>query len=98
MTEDKENAQDRVTAEGLEETPNGGARSPHGRVYGRAMSDSPYMTLAEAEDYSRYSSRQLRRWIADSKLTRCGHGRKILVRRDELEALISGRPDSDRKG
>ena len=55
---------------------------------------SPYMTLQEAAAWARSDKRTIRRWIEASKLTRYGHGKKVLVRRDQLEALLSEQADS----
>lgn len=50
---------------------------------------SPYLTLKEAALYARCSTRTVQRWLADRKLARCGHGRHLLIRRDELEVFLS---------
>ena len=51
---------------------------------------SPYFTLREAAAYARCHPRTIRRWLDGQRLTRYGVERKPLVRRDELEALLSG--------
>ena len=50
---------------------------------------SPYLTLSEAAAYARCSKRTVQRWLDDEKLNRYGHGRRPLVCKDELEALLS---------
>jgi len=55
---------------------------------------SPYFSLQEAADYARCHTRTIRRWIRASKLARHGHGRKVLVLRDQLEALLAPSDES----
>ena len=55
---------------------------------------SPYLTLSEAAHYSRYSVRQIERYLKAGKLKRYGHGRRPLVRREDLEEFLS--PDANR--
>jgi excisionase family DNA binding protein len=50
---------------------------------------SPYFTLREAALYARCSTRTVQRWLDSKKLPRYGHGRHVLIRKDELEALLS---------
>jgi excisionase family DNA binding protein len=50
---------------------------------------SPYLTLGEAAHYARCSTRTVQRWLSDKKLNRYGHGRHLLIRKAELEALLS---------
>lgn len=53
---------------------------------------SPYFSLAEAAAYARCSSRTIRRWIKGGSLDQCGHGGKVLVRREQLEKLLAPKP------
>lgn len=53
--------------------------------------ESPYLTLAEAAVYSRYSTRQLQRWISSGALRRLGTRKKTLVRKSELEEVLASR-------
>jgi excisionase family DNA binding protein len=53
------------------------------------LTSSPYLTLGEAALYARCSTRTIQRWLSDKKLCRYGHGRLVLIRKDELEALLS---------
>lgn len=52
-------------------------------------SASPYLTLKESALYARCSTRTVQRWLSDKKLGRYGYGRHLLVRKDELETLLS---------
>ena len=51
--------------------------------------NSPFLTLSEAAQYSRYSVRQIQRWLEAGKLKRYGHGRKPLIKHEELEQFLS---------
>jgi hypothetical protein len=62
---------------------------------------SPYMTAAEAGAYLRPTDaprgrRRVYELVGDGRLTRCGDGRRLLVRRDEVEALANGSTPSTR--
>lgn len=61
-----------------------GSPHPDGR-----MTTSPYLTLSEAAAYARCSKRSIQRWLTAGTLTRHGHGRLVLIRHDELTALLS---------
>jgi len=50
---------------------------------------SPYFSLTEAAAYARCSPRTIRRWIKGGSLDPCGHGGKVLVRREQLEELLA---------
>lgn len=71
--------------------------SPYLRRYRTSMTNehgppsrgSPYLTLVEAALYARCSTRTIQRWLSDEKLNRYGHGRLVLIRKAELEALLS---------
>lgn len=56
---------------------------------------SPYLTLGEAADFARYKKRTIQRWLAAGKLTRHGHGRRPLIKRQELTDLLSPTPRED---
>lgn len=52
-------------------------------------SSSPHMTSAEVADYLCCSKDTVRRWAREGKLTRIRISqRKVLYRRDEVEALV----------
>jgi excisionase family DNA binding protein len=51
--------------------------------------ESPYLTLDEAAAYSRHSKRQVQRWLSSGALSRYGVGRRPLIYRSELEALLA---------
>lgn len=55
---------------------------------------SPYFSLTEAAAYARCSPRTIRRWIKGGSLVQCGHGGKVLVRRDQLEELLAPKPNA----
>lgn len=59
--------------------------------------DSPYFSLQEAAAYARCSERTVRRWIEASKLTRYGHGKRVLVRRDQLMVLLTEQPEAEQE-
>lgn len=70
--------------------------SPQARPQGRGMTNeitlplpiSPYLTLNEAATYARCSKRTVQRWLNDKKLNRYGHGRRPLIHKGELAALL----------
>jgi excisionase family DNA binding protein len=49
---------------------------------------SPYLLIAEAAAFARVPVKTVRHWLLVKKLRRCGVGRRVLIRKDELEALI----------
>lgn len=51
--------------------------------------DAPYLTVAEAAAHARVSPGTVRRWVRAGELTRHEAGARVLVRRDELEALLA---------
>ncbi len=55
----------------------------------RIMRDSPYMTINEAAKYLCVSPRTVWRRIAEGKLTLYGPASKRLLKREDVEALIS---------
>jgi excisionase family DNA binding protein len=48
---------------------------------------SPLLASDEAADLLRCRRRRVYELVADGRLTRCGDGRRLLVRRDEVERL-----------
>lgn len=54
--------------------------------------NSTYLNLFEAATYARTSKRTIQRWLEAGKLGRYGHGRKPLILKAELEALLSPTP------
>lgn len=50
---------------------------------------SPFFTVSEAAAYARCSTRTIRRWMEKRALARYGGGRRLLVLRVELEALLA---------
>lgn len=50
---------------------------------------SPFLTLREAAAYARCSPRTIQRRVDAGALTRYGFGRSVLIRRAELELLLS---------
>jgi len=56
---------------------------------------SEHLTSAEAALYARVSSRTIRRWLDDGRLRARRAGRKLLIARADLEALLrdGGRRD-----
>jgi excisionase family DNA binding protein len=55
---------------------------------------SPWITLAEAAEYLRVTTRAIRRWIAEGKLNayKLAGGHTVRLRRDEVEALLERMP------
>lgn len=49
-----------------------------------------YLSASVAADVASVSVKTVRRWIADGKLKRYGVGRKLLLRRVDLDKLLSG--------
>jgi excisionase family DNA binding protein len=58
---------------------------------------SEHLTSAEAARYARVSSRTIRRWLDDGRLRARRAGRKLLIARADLEALLrdGGRRDHE---
>lgn len=50
--------------------------------------DSPMLSVAEAATLARVSPYTIRRWVKLGELTRHRAGTKVLVKRDELVALL----------
>ncbi len=55
-----------------------------------SASVSPFLTAAEAADLLRCRKRRIYELVADARLTRQGDGRRLLVRRAEVERLAAG--------
>ena len=64
-----------------------------------AKRDAPSdnLTTAEAARHARVSPRTIRRWLDEGRLRAHRAGRKLLIRRCDLEALLrdGGRPDRE---
>jgi hypothetical protein len=57
------------------------------------MIESPWLTIDEAAEYSRYSERELRRRVGRGELRAGGSKRKLLFTRPDLDQMIQhGRP------
>ncbi len=51
--------------------------------------ESPFFSLQEAASFARCSTRTVQRWLDSRKLSRHGHGRRLLIRKVELKLLLS---------
>ncbi len=51
---------------------------------------SPFLTADEAADLLRCRRRRVYELVGDGRLTRHGDGRRLLLRREEVERLASG--------
>ena len=58
-------------------------------------SSSPYLTVAQAAEWTQHSPRQVRRWISSGRLRRYGPGTKMLVLRADVEALVARHGEGD---
>lgn len=52
---------------------------------------SPYLTAEEAAELLRCRRRRIYELVGDGRLTRHGDGRRLLLRREEVERLAQGR-------
>jgi excisionase family DNA binding protein len=52
------------------------------------ISSSKYLDVWQAADYLRLSVACIRKWLSTGKLTRYRAGRRVLVRLEDLDALV----------
>lgn len=55
-----------------------------------------YLSVKEAASFARVSVYTIRRWVRSGELTRHEAGTRVLVRRDELEKLLTCDDDPNR--
>jgi excisionase family DNA binding protein len=56
------------------------------------MPDPRYLTIEEAAELARTPVKSVRVWIYDGRLPSFRPGKRVLIRRDDLVALIERRP------
>ena len=62
---------------------------------GRAPGQAHFLTVEEAAQRARHSPDSIRQWIKEGRLSRCGTARKLLVREDELQSLLTEGDQTD---
>lgn len=55
----------------------------------KPANDSGFMSVAEAAAFARVTPYTIRRWVKRGELTRHEAGSRVLVKRDELERLLT---------
>lgn len=56
-----------------------------------------YLSTEEAAELARMSPHTIRKWVRTGRLPRHGTGARVLIRRSELERVLSGDVTPDRK-
>ena len=76
--------------DGLRDLVRAVAREEVARALAEVTNPSEYLTTAEAATHARVEQGTIRRWIRAGRLTGHRSGRKLVVRRADLERLMRG--------